>query len=155
MGVVNAIWFSSLTNGDVSIGPDSNARIAAGSVEHMSGPLQADTVAVNGLHTAAGGGNDVFTALWPTAAGLAAISLNGPPKRLDFIVSADQGHTFTRSRFYGSLAQQGWNFGPPLALSRGNDGTWRELDALGGTWTSPMAPSPSSRWTSTWHWAAA
>ena len=143
-GVVNAIWFSSLTNGDVSIGPDSNARIAAGSVEHMSGPLQADTIALNGYGHAAGGGNDVFTALWPTAAGLAAVSLIGPPKPVDFIVSTDQGRSFTRSRFYGSL--------PPLALARGGDGVWRELDALGGTWTSPTPPGPSSRWTNTWHW---
>ncbi len=151
-GVINAIWFSSTTNGAVSIGPDSQAQIGAGSVEHMNAPLQADTIAINGQGTAAGGGNDIFQALWPTSAGLVAVSLYGPPRPVDYIVSADQGRTFTRSRFYGSLGPKAFSFGPPLALTSDRSGIWHELDQQGGMWTSPTPPGPTSKWTNTWHW---
>jgi hypothetical protein len=141
-GDVTGLYFSSMTNGVVAF--DS------GLVDHFSGPMTIDAVALDGNNQLPGPANDAYFGFTETPLGLVVIGASAK----ELILSTDNGKTFTYGSMYGSATSGTTGIGlaePAYTLNVDGSGVWHIADEDAGVWASASAPSGSASFALTWH----
>jgi hypothetical protein len=142
INTATGFYFSSLTNGVVTLGND---------IEHFDGPTHIDVVALDGAGMLPGPADDTYDGFIVNSLGLIARGSTSE----SLIVSTDMGKSFTYSKMYGSVTVPSGS-GIPLKfpywwLGKDSSNVWHIADTAGGLWSSPTPPGPTADFTLTWH----
>jgi hypothetical protein len=133
-----------VNNGVVATLESPAVSYQGGALEHLNSPTTIDKVAYSGYKTGFSNQSQGFGGLF-NVAGTGLIDLSFSFGN-EYIVSADQGQTFTESE---KSADTTMNI-DGVWISKDASGKWHLVDHVGNVWVSPTAPGTTATWTRTW-----